>query len=60
MPQRGWIANWQLICHFATQNGSFFVIDWNNIQQAVYLPGCEQNFVENLGKVRSVSAEDLR
>ncbi len=38
-------------------NASIFVIDWNNIQQAVYLPGCGQNFVENLGKVRSVGGE---
>jgi outer membrane receptor protein involved in Fe transport len=38
-------------------SASVFVIDWNNIQQAVYLPGCGQNFVENLGKVRSVGGE---
>jgi iron complex outermembrane receptor protein len=38
-------------------NSSLFVIDWNNIQQAVYLPGCGENFVENLGKVRSVGGE---
>src|SRR5208283_1458366 len=38
-------------------NASAFVIDWNNIQQAVYLPGCGQNFVENLGKVRSAGGE---
>jgi iron complex outermembrane receptor protein len=38
-------------------NASAFVIDWSNIQQAVYLPGCGQNFVENLGKVRSVGGE---
>jgi outer membrane receptor protein involved in Fe transport len=38
-------------------NASAFIIDWNNIQQAVYLPGCGQNFVENLGKVRSVGGE---
>jgi outer membrane receptor protein involved in Fe transport len=38
-------------------NASAFVIDWNNIQQFVYLPGCGQNFVENLGKVRSVGGE---
>ncbi len=38
-------------------NASAFVIDWDNIQQAVYLPGCGQNFVENLGKVRSVGGE---
>ena len=38
-------------------NASAFVIDWNDIQQAVYLPACGQNFVENLGKVRSVGGE---
>jgi outer membrane receptor protein involved in Fe transport len=38
-------------------NASVFVIDWNNIQQAVYLPACGQNFVENLGKVRSAGGE---
>ena len=38
-------------------NASVFVIDWSNIQQAVYLPVCGQNFVENLGKVRSVGGE---
>jgi outer membrane receptor protein involved in Fe transport len=38
-------------------NASVFVIDWNGIQQAVYLPDCGQNFVENLGKVRSVGGE---
>ena len=38
-------------------NASAFVIDWNNIQQAVYLPQCGQNFVENLGKVRSTGGE---
>jgi iron complex outermembrane recepter protein len=38
-------------------NASVFVIDWNNIQQFVYLPACGQNFVENLGKVRSVGGE---
>ncbi|HTV98624.1 MAG TPA: TonB-dependent receptor [Steroidobacteraceae bacterium] len=38
-------------------DASAFLIDWNNIQQAVYLPACGQNFVENLGKVRSVGGE---
>jgi iron complex outermembrane receptor protein len=38
-------------------SASAFVIDWNNIQQAVYLPACGQNFVENLGKVRSIGGE---
>jgi len=38
-------------------NASVFVIDWSDIQQAVYLPQCGQNFVENLGRVRSVGGE---
>jgi len=38
-------------------NASLFVIDWSNIQQAVYLTNCGQNFVENLGKVRSHGGE---
>jgi outer membrane receptor protein involved in Fe transport len=38
-------------------DASVFLIDWNNIQQAVYLTACGQNFVENLGKVRSVGGE---
>jgi outer membrane receptor protein involved in Fe transport len=38
-------------------NASIFFISWNNIQQAVYLPGCGQNFVENLGKVQSRGGE---
>ncbi len=38
-------------------NASIFFISWNNIQQAVYLPGCGQNFVENLGKVQSLGGE---
>jgi iron complex outermembrane recepter protein len=33
------------------------VIDWSDIQQAVYLTDCGQNFVENLGKVRSHGGE---
>ena len=38
-------------------NASVFMIDWRNIQQAVYLPDCGQNFVENLGMVRSAGGE---
>jgi iron complex outermembrane receptor protein len=34
-------------------NTSLFTIDWKNIQQAVYLAACGQNFVENLGVARS-------
>ena len=32
---------------------SVFFIDWNNIQQAVYLPACGESFTANLGKARS-------
>jgi outer membrane receptor protein involved in Fe transport len=38
-------------------DASVFVIDWSNIQQAVYLTGCGQNFVANLGKVQSHGGE---
>jgi outer membrane receptor protein involved in Fe transport len=38
-------------------DSSLFAIDWKNIQQAVYLTQCGQNFVENLGQVRSVGGE---
>ncbi|MGO9514495.1 MAG: TonB-dependent receptor [Steroidobacteraceae bacterium] len=38
-------------------NSSVFLVDWNDIQQAVYLPACGQNFVENLGRARSVGGE---
>ena len=34
-------------------NSSLFTIDWKNIQQNVYLPTCGEQFVANLGKVRS-------
>ncbi len=32
---------------------SVFYIDWNNIQQNVYLPDCGEQFTANLGKARS-------
>jgi len=32
---------------------SLFLVDWKNIQQAVYLTDCGQNFVGNLGTVQS-------
>ena len=38
-------------------NSSLFTIDWRRIQQAVYLPDCGQNFVENLGSVRSYGGD---
>ena len=34
-------------------NSSLFIIDWSKIQQNVYLPDCGNQFVANLGKVRS-------
>jgi outer membrane receptor protein involved in Fe transport len=32
---------------------SLFYIDWNNIQQNVYLPDCGEQFTANLGKAKS-------
>ena len=34
-------------------NTSLFYIDWNNIQQNVYLPACGEQFTANLGKAKS-------
>ncbi|MBS0396648.1 MAG: TonB-dependent receptor, partial [Proteobacteria bacterium] len=34
-------------------NSSVFIIDWNKIQQQVYLPSCGEQFFANLGKVQS-------
>ena len=34
-------------------NSSLFLIDWKNIQQAVYIIACGQNFIQNLGEARS-------
>jgi iron complex outermembrane recepter protein len=34
-------------------NASLFYINWNNIQQNVYLPVCGEQFVANLGKAKS-------
>jgi iron complex outermembrane recepter protein len=34
-------------------NTSVFYIDWNNIQQNVYLPACGEQFTANLGKAKS-------
>ena len=38
-------------------NASLFIIDWRNIQQNVYLPTCGNQFVANLGRVRSQGGE---
>jgi iron complex outermembrane receptor protein len=34
-------------------NSSLFYIDWNGIQQNVYLPDCGEQFTANLGKAKS-------
>jgi iron complex outermembrane recepter protein len=34
-------------------NSSLFLVDWKKIQQNVYLPSCGEQFVANLGQVRS-------
>ena len=34
-------------------DASLFYIDWNNIQQNVYLPACGEQFTANLGKAKS-------
>jgi len=39
--------------HTLQVNASLFYIDWNNIQQNVYLPGCGEQFTANLGKAKS-------
>jgi outer membrane receptor protein involved in Fe transport len=39
--------------HTLQVNASLFYIDWNNIQQNVYLPACGEQFTANLGKARS-------
>jgi outer membrane receptor protein involved in Fe transport len=42
-----------LLDHTLQINASLFYIDWNNIQQNVYLPGCGEQFTANLGKAKS-------
>jgi outer membrane receptor protein involved in Fe transport len=39
--------------HTLQINTSLFYIDWNNIQQNVYLPTCGEQFTANLGKAKS-------
>ena len=39
--------------HTLQINSSLFYIDWNNIQQNVYLPTCGEQFTANLGKAKS-------
>ena len=38
-------------------NSSIFYVNWNNIQQNVYLPACGEQFVANLGQVHSKGGE---
>jgi iron complex outermembrane recepter protein len=39
--------------HTLQVDASVFYIDWNNIQQNVYLPDCGEQFTANLGKAKS-------
>jgi outer membrane receptor protein involved in Fe transport len=39
--------------HTLQIDASVFYIDWNNIQQNVYLPSCGEQFTANLGKAKS-------
>jgi len=39
--------------HMLQIDASLFYIDWNGIQQNVYLPGCGQQYTANLGKAKS-------
>jgi iron complex outermembrane recepter protein len=39
--------------HTLQIDASVFYIDWNNIQQNVYLPDCGEQFTANLGKAKS-------
>jgi outer membrane receptor protein involved in Fe transport len=43
----------QFLDHTLEINASLFYIDWNQIQQNVYLPSCGQQFAANLGKAKS-------
>lgn len=46
-----------LLNHHLQINASAFYINWSNIQNTVYLPGCGFSFVANLGKVTSKGAD---
>ena len=46
-----------LLQHTLQINASLFYIDWNNIQQNVYLPGCGEQFTANLGKAKSTGGD---
>jgi outer membrane receptor protein involved in Fe transport len=43
----------QFLDHTLEIDASLFFIDWNNIQQNVYLPACGEQFTANLGKAKS-------
>jgi outer membrane receptor protein involved in Fe transport len=43
----------QFLDHTLEIDASLFYIDWNDIQQNVYLPSCGQQFTANLGKAKS-------
>src|ERR1700734_3463064 len=43
----------QFLDHTLEINASLYFIDWNKIQQNVYLPSCGEQFTANLGKARS-------
>ena len=43
----------QFLNHTLEINTSLYFIDWNQIQQNVYLPSCGEQFTANLGKAKS-------
>jgi iron complex outermembrane recepter protein len=43
----------QFFDHTLEINASLYYINWNQIQQNVYLPSCGEQFTANLGKARS-------
>jgi iron complex outermembrane recepter protein len=43
----------EFLDHTLEINASLYFIDWNKIQQNVYLPVCGEQFTANLGKARS-------
>jgi iron complex outermembrane recepter protein len=43
----------QFLDHTLEINTSLYFIDWNQIQQNVYLPSCGEQFTANLGKAKS-------
>jgi iron complex outermembrane receptor protein len=43
----------QFLDHTLEINASLYYINWNQIQQNVYLPSCGEQFTANLGKARS-------